>query len=265
MSLKNFFLCFLISWLWLPVVAQRNECKHQPKRFPSPFIHLSSDYARLAFQADVLLKGYFQVETNILFSPFQRGETSKGKYAYNSTSVRVGLGKQFEAYGSFYVPIGPLPDNEDWPTTRSLPVLLGLKYNLLPESSSTPGLSILAGYSYNPGKPYAYIDFILDKFFFNSLKTSISFGPRIYAGRTSDVEYTLGIQVKERYKKTGIYIMASNTYVYLDDILHVGLIFTDNLNYRCTIGYGVQEDDGLIVGSLSWLFHAQTLKRKMGF
>ncbi len=263
MSLKYSFLSFFIVLVCLPITAQNKECKHRPKRFPSPFVHMTSDYTRMAFQTDVLLKGYFQTETTLSLSPFQRSENSKGMYAYNAYNIRVGLGKQIEVYSALYFPIGPLPENEDWPGYMSVPVLLGFKFNLLPESSTTPGLSVLLGYNYNPGKPYAHFDFILDKFFFNSLKTSFSFGPRIYAGRTSDVEYTLGIQIKERYKTTGIYLMASNTYVYLDDIVHVGLIFTDNLNYTCTLGYGVQENDGLIVGSLSWLFHARTLGRKI--
>lgn len=258
------FVIYLIS-LNICVHAQNNECRQKTKRFPSAFTHMTSDYANMNIQADVLPKHFFQIESSLSFGALFKNAEGEKYYGYNANLLRVGMGTNFELRGVFAIPGKNIQLNYPEIENLHVPFTIGAKVNLLPESSSTPGVSFEVDYVYYDKTSHFQPALILDKFAFKVLKLSMSAGPQFaLKGTSSKLAYSVGIIMKERNSNIGIYSLASNRYNYLENIFHMGLVFSDNLNYHFTCGYGVHQDHGLFMVSYSGLFNNKTLQSKFG-
>lgn len=260
---RTVFIIFVLAVSTQCLLAQKNECKQKPKRFPAAFTHMTTDYANMNVQADALPKHYFQIESSILFGTLFQEVNDESYYGYNANLLRVGMGRSLELRTVLSFPGKNLKYNTGEYDNIHPPLTLGVKLNLLPESSSTPGVAFILDYTYYADKSHLQPCVIIDKFAFNILKFSMSGGPQfVLDGSGSKLIYSLGIVMKERNGNIGIYSLASNRYNYMDNIFHMGLLFTDNLNFNFTAGYGVHEDHGLFMFSYSGLFNVKSLQSR---
>ena len=242
--------------------AQNKECRLKPKRFPSAFTHMTSDFAQMNLQADVLPRRFFQIESGLMAGMvLNRGQQSFG---YNVNVFRFGLGKRLEFRTGVSFPGDNLqtlyPENKP----VNIPAGAGIKFNMLPESSTTPGLSVLAEYNYLGDHSAYQITMVVDKWVARILKISMAAGPQITSNSTSKIAYSMGMVLKERDQKVGVYGMATNRLFYLQNVVNLGIVYTDNLNYQFTAGFGIHENEGLFMVSYSGLFNHRHLRRTIG-
>lgn len=216
-------------------------------------------------QADVLPKHFFQLESSLSFGALFDNIKGEKYYGYNANLLRVGMGTNFELRGIFAIPGKNIQLNYPEIENLHVPFTLGIKLNVLPESSSTPGVSFEADYVYYDNVSHFQPTIILDKLAFKVLKLSMSAGPQFsLEGKNSKLVYSVGVIMKERNSIIGIYSLATNRYNYLENIFHMGLVFSDNLNFQLCCGYGVHQDHGLFMVSYSGLFNTKTLQSKFG-
>lgn len=259
-------ICLYISLFVCGTVAlaQKKECKQKPKRFPSSFSHMSSDYADMNLQSDVMPKRYFQFESGLLLATsFKNNETVKD-YAFNQNLVRIGMGTNYELRGTFAIPGRNILINNPEVNTLHSPLGFGVKVNFMAESSSTPGVSLSADYVYYNAESHFQTALIIDKQVFKVLKLSMSAGPQVSINGTSKMTYSLGIVMKDRAERMGFYTLVADRYAYLSNIVQMGIVYSDNLNYQLTLGCGIQQDHGVLMVSYSGLLNYSVLQSKYG-
>lgn len=246
------------------LLGQNKECRQKPKRFPSTFSHMSSDYANINLQADVLPNRFYQFETSLLFGALFRTTNGQKYYGYNSNLIRIGMKGDLEIRAEFSVPGSNVALNSEGVNHLSLPLGIGIKKNLLAESSATPGLAITFDYVYYNLESHIQTSLVIDKRFLRFMKFSLSAGPQFSTSGTSKLMYSFGVQMKERNHKLGVYALVSDRYHYMQNVFHMGLLLSDNLNYYLTCGYGVHQDHGLFMFSYSGLLNYSVLQSKYG-
>jgi hypothetical protein len=264
MNRRILILLFFTFLFFIHVQAQRNECRHKPKRFPSAFTHLSSDYANMNLQADILPKRFFQLESSLSYGTLDNPANGEQSYWYNYNLLRIGTGTSFEFRAIFGVPGKNVQLNNEDINKLHPPLGAGLKLNLLSESSHTPGIGLVAEYTFFNAVSHFHAALILDKLTFRIFKLSLSAGPQLSASGSSKMAYSTGIVMKDRNKRLGVYSLATNRYPYLENIFHAGIVFSDNLNYQLTAGYGVNEGRELFMLCYTGLVNYKSLQRRFG-
>ena len=264
MSRSVFMLLVFFLLSGLKAEAQKKECKQKPKRFPSAFSHMTSDYANMNLQADILPRRFFQIESSLLFGALFKNQNGEKYYGYNSNLIRVGSGHNLEIRGVLAIPGRNIQLNNPEIETLHAPLGLGIKANLLAESSNTPGISLSGEYIYYNAISHVQTCLIFDKMAFRIFKLSLSVGPQFSFDGTSKICYSSGVIMKDRDNKLGVYSLVSNRYEYLENIFNTGLVYSDNLNYQLTIGYGVHQSHGLFMFSYTGLLNYKDFQRKIG-
>ncbi|QQS51144.1 MAG: hypothetical protein IPM71_00010 [Bacteroidota bacterium] len=254
---------FLLLIFALPSQGQKKECRLRPKRFPSAFTHLSSDYSGMSLQADIIPKRYYQFESALGFGALFQTRENERLYGYNSNLFRIGIGSKLEARLVFGFPGNNIHYNNPEIEKLTPPVGAGIKVNLLAESSSTPGIALLTEYLFY--NTYSHIEamLIVDKYIFKAIKLNAAAGPRI-GGGSSQLNYSLGFVMKDRDNRMGVYSLATNRYAYMENIFHMGIVYSDNLNYQLSAGYGVHQNDGLFMMSYTGIITYSGLQRRFG-
>jgi hypothetical protein len=260
----GFIVLFLFTASVFQSQAQKKECKQKPKRFPSAFTQMSTDYANMNLQTDIIPKRYFQLESSLSLGALFINKNGEKYFGYNSNLIRIGLVSNVEIRPTFSIPGHNVEINNTEIEHLHPPVGIGVKVNLLSESSVTPGIAINTEYIYYDLTSHFQACLIIDKLAFKVLKLSLSAGPQISVLGTSKMVYSSGIVMKDRNKKFGVYALANNRYAYLENIFNMGLVYSDNLNYNFTIGYGVHQNVGLFVFSYTGLINYNSLQRRYG-
>jgi hypothetical protein len=264
MSRSVFILIVFLPCFVLNSFAQKKECKLKPKRFPSAFSHLSTDYVGMNLQADIIPKRFFQLETVIAGGALFRNNNDERYYGYNANLLRIGLGSNIEVRGMVTFPGKNIQLNYPEEINYLHPQGgAGVKVNLLSESSQTPGLSLMAEYQFYNNNSHYQANVIIDKLTFRVLKISIAGGPRVSANGSSLINYSAGLVMKDRNKKLGIYSFATNRMPYLQNVFNMGIVYSDNLNYVLKVGYGVHQSDGLIMVSYTGLLNYSSVQSRV--
>lgn len=236
-----------LSLILFPSLFGQNQCVYKPKKFPSAFPTLNFDYYGCANQPVTVQKGTFQIETTVLIENVIKEDYSETKeQLFNSNLLRVGIGNNLE----LRTHLNSIILNDP----KSIHLGTAIKYSIPIQSKPLPYLGFLLNYARFNSLNSIDFGFISEINAHEAVSISADIGTRYNNIEKINLCYGIKSQMKPKNSKTGIFVIGTNKYLFLDRILLFGILFTNNKTFNITFSYGLTNEKSLFKAGFSMKF-----------